>query len=735
LPRFLKAANDRIFGVSSFLSRKIKRFSSWLPYSAAIPLVFILTCTGFAAEQTGSESKTITRAADILDLSREEAKKEYPIHLLGVVTCFDQATRLCFLYDGQASVYVYTTTPIELAAGDFVDLKGVTGSGLYSPIAQQVVVTRIGRTNLPPAKLVTIDQLASGREDCQFVQLEGTVQKEWNAEDDNHYLRIGPGGSGLEICLAHARSAHQSYLDCKVRVRGVSVARRNDRLKTIDTQLFVPAPDQIEILEPGSADPFKLPVLHGRDISSYSHQGRSEHRVHLRGTVTSPPRGDTLFIRDEAGPVRVELSQTNSGLRAGEIVDCAGFTTRHSYTPLITDAECRSEKKQGEVKVFPISVSQAGSGEFNGELVQLKAAVIKTETVSRAESALLLESDQRTFRALVPVPAIAHQFSAGATIKVTGICTVIPFDAVAGYGFRILARGINDLEVLSPPPLWAGAGKEWIAGLSLAALSGIGFAILSHLRVRKQILALNRKEKLMEGQVQQEVAREIASRTQIEHELRLREQQLKESIQERERIGRDLHDGLIQSIYAIGLNIEDCTCALPEAAPEVRTHLGKIKGDLNRVIEEVRNFILGIESSTVTGSEFKTALKSMVLTMSERQRGKARIDVDRRASEELSPEQATQLLHIAREAMTNCLRHADAELVVLSLLRHGSHIRFEVKDNGKGFNVNLPAPRGFGLRNMAARAAEVGATYTLVSEIGGGTRIVLDFEPKKNVSS
>jgi signal transduction histidine kinase len=651
------------------------------------------------------------------------------------VTCFEQSTRLCFIHDGEASVYVYTTSPIELVPGDFVDVKGFTGSGLFSPIAQRVVVTRVGRTNLPPAQPVTIDQMISGREDCQFVQLEGTVQKEWNAEDDNHYLRIGPGGNGLEICLAHARSAHQSYLDCKVRVRGVSVARRNDRLKTVDTQLFVPTLDQIQIIEPGSADPFKLPVLQGRDISNYSHQGRSEHRVHLRGTVTSPPRGDTLFIRDEAGPIRVELNQTNSVLQAGEIIDCVGFTTRHSYSPMITDAEYRTEKKQGEVKVFPITFPQAASGEFNSELVQLKGTVVKTENVSQGESALLVESDQRTFRALVPARVQAHLFPLGAKIKITGICTIAPFDLVTGDGFHILARGIKDLEVLAAPPWLAGSQGAWIVGLSIAAFCGIGFAILSQLRFQKQIQAWGQKEKRLAGQIQQEVAREIASRTQIEQELRLREQQLKESIQERERIGRDLHDGLIQSIYAIGLNIEDCTCALPETAPEVRTHLSKIKGDLNRVIEEVRNFILGIESSTVTGSEFKTALKSMVLTMSERQRGKARIDVDRRASEELSPEQATQLLHIAREAMTNCLRHADAELVVLSLLRHGSHIRFEVKDNGKGFNVNLPAPRGFGLRNMAARAAEIGATYTLVSEIGGGTRIVLDFEPKKNVSS
>jgi signal transduction histidine kinase len=690
--------------------------------------------TAAAAPSSATQSRTITSTAELLDLTNAEAKKEYPVILHGVITLFDQSAGLCFVYDGSGSVYVYVTSPVELSSGDVVDITGVSGSGLFSPIAQRVVLTRIGRTNLPPAKPVMLDQMASGREDCQFVQVEGTIQKEWN-ENNNRYLKMGGGDGALEICLLQPDSAPKSLVDSKVRVQGVAIARPHNKMKRVETQLFVSTALQIQILEPGASEPFNLPVLHSLNLTDYSHRGRTEHRIHVRGTVLSPMLEKTLYIRDETGPIRVELDKAIDVVSAGEVVDCAGFAALRSSSGVILDAECKPTNMRIEVKALPVTFMQANDGKFDNDLVQMVATVIKIESSAPNVCEILLESDQHTFRAYLPISEKSLQVRARSKIAITGICRVSQPEMLGSERFRILGRGKRDLEILSEPSWWQDRGSPWVVGLSIAALAGVGSAAFAHRRVRKQDEEVKKREKALAQDVQKDVTREIELRTKIEHELLLREQQLNESIQERERIARDLHDGLIQSIYAIGLNIEDCTCGVPDTAPEVRAYLGKIKGDLNRVIEDVRNFILGIESSTVTGSEFKTALKSMVLTMTERQRGKARIDVDRRAAEELFPDQATQLLHVAREAMTNSLRHGDAGLVVLSLLRHGSHIRFEVRDNGKGFNANLPASRGLGLRNMAARAAEMGASYILVSEPGQGTRIVLDFQPKKSVRS
>ena len=105
--------------------------------------------------------------------------------------------------------------------------------------------------------------------------------------------------------------------------------------------------------------------------------------------------------------------------------------------------------------------------------------------------------------------------------------------------------------------------------------------------------------------------------------------------------------------------------------------------------------------------------------------------IDSAAALSLSSQQATQLLHIAREAVSNSVRHAQAERTVLSLQPHAGHIRFEVRDNGIGFDAGAVRAEGRGLRNMAARAGEMGAAFSVVSQASEGTRIVLDI-PTKN---
>ena len=686
-----------------------------------------------AAQASLAPANEITRAADLLDLSRAEASKEYPVRLRGVVTCFDREAVLCFVYDGAASVYVYLTTPLDLSAGDVVSVAGFTGTGLFAPIVQRASITRIARTNLPPAKPVTLDQLATGREDSQFVQVEGVVHAEF-ASNNNRHLKIGYGSTALKVCLLRYGSGGKPLINTKLRIQGVAVARQRDRDRQTAVELFVSSPEHVQIIEFGNSEPFEAPVILGRSLQDYSHKGRSEHWLHLRGVVTYPIRDQAFYIRDEGGAIRVETDKAGPHLRVGDTADCVGFVSLDSYSPVITDAEFRTTTNHVEVFAVPVTFAQAASGRFDNELVQLKATVIEAESISPNESSILLESDQHTFPMHIPVSKESLRLGNGTQVSATGICSMAPPGPHRGEPFRLLARGKNDCEILKLPPWWRNQRVPWVVGLSIAGCLALWTVSLRG-RVRRQVDALQENEKRVEVSVRKAVAREIESRTQVEGELRLSEQRLQAAIEERERLARDLHDGMIQTIYAIGLNIEECSCSAPANATELRRHLGKIKGDLNRVIEEVRNFILGIESPTVTGSEFKTALKSMVLTIAESHRGKVRLEVDRHVAEELSPEQATQLLHIAREAMANSFRHSEADRVVFSLLQHSAHLRFEIRDNGKGFDVNLPAGRGLGLRNMAARAAEMGAAYSMVSEIGSGTRITLDLPPRKGISS
>lgn len=249
---------------------------------------------------------------------------------------------------------------------------------------------------------------------------------------------------------------------------------------------------------------------------------------------------------------------------------------------------------------------------------------------------------------------------------------------------------------------------------------------------RSLMLEVNTRLQFEEGQLLgiQGIARDITARKQAEAALRESEQQLRKSIAEREQIGRDLHDGIIQSIYAMGLNLDDCRRLVKKEPAEVEPRLQKVLADLNAVIREVRSFILGLESDLLKGQEFKAALKSLVLTLGEPHSSRFILQIDSSSSGSLSPKQATSLLHVAREAISNSVRHANAQRTILSLQKHNDLIRFEVQDDGEGFNSDSTEHHGYGLRNMAARAQELGAGFSVISKIGEGTRIVLDLPLK-----
>jgi signal transduction histidine kinase len=203
--------------------------------------------------------------------------------------------------------------------------------------------------------------------------------------------------------------------------------------------------------------------------------------------------------------------------------------------------------------------------------------------------------------------------------------------------------------------------------------------------------------------------------------------QLKES---RERLGRDLHDNIIQSIYAVGLKLEDCRHSLTDSN-RLDSRLKSALTEINDVIRELRNVLGGLESNTIQPKEFRTALKSLALTLGHEKSNRFRLELDQSAIDALNPTQATELIHIAREAVSNSVRHGEAQTTTVSLTPLEDQIRFSIEDDGKGFDPQRTDHTGYGLRNMAKRAENLGAKFTIHAQNGVGTRIVLDIPKQK----
>ncbi|MFQ6019194.1 MAG: GAF domain-containing protein [Dehalococcoidia bacterium] len=193
-------------------------------------------------------------------------------------------------------------------------------------------------------------------------------------------------------------------------------------------------------------------------------------------------------------------------------------------------------------------------------------------------------------------------------------------------------------------------------------------------------------------------------------------------LEERERIGMDLHDGVIQSIYAVGLVLEGVAEQAQESPSLVRENLDKAIDDLNRVIRDIRNYIFDLRPQVSEISNLKRALRDLV----EEVKVNTLMEADLLVDGELPPlgqEQVLSLFHIAQEALNNVAKHAGASAVRVRLAANGHALTLEVDDNGSGFDPEKRDKAKHGLRNMQDRARMLGAELKIESSAGKGTTV------------
>jgi signal transduction histidine kinase len=196
-------------------------------------------------------------------------------------------------------------------------------------------------------------------------------------------------------------------------------------------------------------------------------------------------------------------------------------------------------------------------------------------------------------------------------------------------------------------------------------------------------------------------------------------------VEERERIGKDLHDGIIQGIYGICLSLEDVPDLMREDQPEAVARVDRAIDGLHLTIRDIRNFILGLESELLHGSDLVAGLATLAHEFRLNTLVEVELDLDEgRANPTV--EQRVQLLLIAREALSNTARHAQASRVRVALAPEADHLALAVSDDGIGFEPERAVASGhLGLSNMQGRAAAIGAELIIDSRPGDGTRIII----------
>lgn len=209
--------------------------------------------------------------------------------------------------------------------------------------------------------------------------------------------------------------------------------------------------------------------------------------------------------------------------------------------------------------------------------------------------------------------------------------------------------------------------------------------------------------------------------------LRATEARLSSLLEDRSRISRDLHDSVLQSLYAIGLNLETSHRTNTSPQPGGDRPYSHAVDQLNRLIHEVRGIIKGLAGGSVQDMDLSEELRQ--LAGSYEQLGSITITLSLQSSalDVLTREEEQEILNIVREALSNCVRHAQATHAEVTIRAHGNRVRISICDDGKGFVETGAHPKGYGLMNMEARAKKLGGSLLLRSKPGQGTRITAEF--------
>lgn len=201
---------------------------------------------------------------------------------------------------------------------------------------------------------------------------------------------------------------------------------------------------------------------------------------------------------------------------------------------------------------------------------------------------------------------------------------------------------------------------------------------------------------------------------------------LREALARQERLSRDLHDGTLQSVYGIGL-----------ALHRTRRHLERNPGDaaqplsdtilaLQRVIEELRAFIRESDPSDRIKIPLGEALEGVVSHLRPATEMEIVLGIDAGADAGIDPGRALQLLNIAREAISNSIRHSHGRRIQIRLQRTPDRLRLVVEDDGAGFDPVASEALGRGLRNLTARIRELDGERSWDSHPGGGSRLTVE---------
>jgi PAS domain S-box-containing protein len=452
--------------------------------------------------------------SEIRRLSRNESQKPHRAVLDAVVTFFDPERELMFVQDRTGGIFVTPPKDLNVRAGDSVVLRGDVVFADYAPEIANPQIQVIGSGRFPRPVWVTFDDLASTREDSQFVTMEGVVRSVseesartyaspfverhasgWSEDSSARgrlRLDLAAGLGRVAVYVkTFDRAAASSLIDCKVRVTGVVATSFNRDNQTVGWFILLDSLNGVVVHERPPADPFSEPETPISSLLKFSPDGNVEHRMKIRGIVTLRQPGRCLYVQNGASAIRVQ-TRDSSPVQVGDEIEVAGFAAIGTTQAVLQDGIYRRTPRRAVPTPKPVIVDSPSIArtQNNAQLVRVRGTLIGSFP-SRGEAVLVVSSGETVFQVSMPAPWQMNVRSgvpkSGSFIDLSGVVETSIGERDEPQDFLLLMRSAADLTVLRKPPWWTLARALFVSvGLLAAALISCLWVVILRRRVEEK---------------------------------------------------------------------------------------------------------------------------------------------------------------------------------------------------------------------------------------------------------
>lgn len=650
-------------------------------------------------------------------LARREVQA--PIRVQGIVTFSNQRLGLAYVQDASGGIGFDPRIEAEQVPepGETVEIEGLLAR------RQGLAMVLRDRARFGPPKITVLshekakapslnfdlDLAAQMRIDGLLSRVSGVIRRVSVPTVEGAPMLVEISSpSGYAIARLPWRETPEEvrrWLDRPVNLTAVLVCRAEPPLlpEDADALLLVPSRNHWNLQINALEEVFRRPPVTAASAIQATQRANVKQRMHIVGTVTAAKPSAWVCLRTDDGSIEVSTRQMMD-FTPGQKLSVACWPQIENGRMMLLDGVCR-DLGQGPVPQ-PVPLEQGFyHPSRQRELVEI-TGIVRNHSLPGGIPRLTLELPSEVswlleWESFIPLPLIST-LEDGSRLRVTGICHIHHGSADDGAPrLSILPRDWKDITLLAGPAWWTKDRLTlaiwWLLGITGLALPG---ALIFRWQVWRQARHIH----------------EMESKAATE--------------EERLRIAREFHDSLQQQLTGAALHLETLKGAL-NAAPEM---LPRLIDDTTAMLRhcqvEARHCIWDLRSETTVRHSLRSALKDWVENRMPPP-AQTRIEFDAEGPNVHLPEGVPfQLMRITQEAVTNALAHARARHLRVNLHTSRSQLELKIEDDGCGFDDRLlshPKPGHFGLSGIQERASKIGASLSITSRPGRGTRICIHY--------